>query len=705
MSTLRLDISNEVAVLTLDTPGGCGNILSDDVLLEFQHVLREMQFWPRARGLILCSGKSGIFCEGADLKELVSAHGASERIRRGLVMGASLESLPFPTVAVIDGTCLGGGLELALGFDFRIAGSHPRCQLGLPATKLGLVPCWGGTQRLTRIVGPTLAAEMICFGETIDAERARQIGLVEDVVPSECLIEHARQLIACARESGIWQAQRSKKLRPLGLSAERSSPLFTKTRAQIIAQANGHGYASLAALAAIENGCNLSLIEGIHLESEQSLPLIEGGVTKARIAGCLARRGTRKDAAGGSKLTDESREIDRVGVVGAGIIGSGIATSLVRSNITTRLFDISTSALDKGIGQIAKSLEDLGRNGSSASGQKSAALSNLTPSSNFKWIATCQVAIEAVVDNENAKKQMYRKLKSILSEHAVLASSSSTISITRLAKAWKQPDCFAGIHFLMPVDRMKLVEIVRGEATSDSTVATLVALARRIGKTPIVVRDCPGFLVNRLCQPYINEALALLEEGASARSIDSAATAFGMPLGPLARQDLIGLDAVLYESRLINAAYANRAKCTRILDELVAAGRAGKKSGAGFYNYSADGKGADDPALEPILTMCRNNRQQFSSEQITDRLFLPMLIEASRCLTEGIARDAADLDLGLILGMGLSSTVGGILRWADAVGMKRVLEKLKQYMPLGQRFEPTEQLRDMAAKGQRFYFR
>jgi len=259
------------------------------------------------------------------------------------------------------------------------------------------------------------------------------------------------------------------------------------------------------------------------------------------------------------------------------------------------------------------------------------------------------------------------------------------------------------MHFFNPVDRMQLVEIIRGEKTSDTTTATLVALAKRIGKTPIVVRDCPGFLVNRILFPYINESLVLLEEGANPRAIDKAAMTFGMPMGPITLNDLVGLDTSLYAGRVVNSAFADRAKTTRILDELVAAKRLGQKSGAGFYSYAKGPRGADDPALTAILEKCRTGRRDVGQEEITDRLFLPMLVEASRVLAEAIVRDPGDVDMGLILGIGFPAFRGGILRWADALGMRKVLDMLKKYETLGPRFQPTEPMRRLAAEGKGFY--
>ena len=267
----------------------------------------------------------------------------------------------------------------------------------------------------------------------------------------------------------------------------------------------------------------------------------------------------------------------------------------------------------------------------------------------------------------------------------------------------KAPERFAGMHFFNPVDRMQLVEVIRGEKTDDATIATLVALAKRIGKTPIVVRDCPGFLVNRILFPYINESLVLLEEGAAPRAIDKAATAFGMPMGPITLNDLVGLDTSLYAGRVINTAFADRAAATRILDDLVAAGRLGQKSGAGFYSYAKPGRGADDPALAGFLAKHRKGTREIGTEEMTDRLFLPMLTEASRVLTEGIVREPGDVDMGLILGIGFPPFRGGILRWADSVGLPNILDRLKKYEHLGPRFRPTEQMRKLAAEGKGFY--
>jgi 3-hydroxyacyl-CoA dehydrogenase / enoyl-CoA hydratase / 3-hydroxybutyryl-CoA epimerase / enoyl-CoA isomerase len=397
------------------------------------------------------------------------------------------------------------------------------------------------------------------------------------------------------------------------------------------------------------------------------------------------------------------RDVGQVGVIGAGIMGAGIAGANVRRGVPALLIDAAPAALEKGVAAVAKSLQGRVEIGRMTIPEATAALARLSSSLTVNALSDRDVVIEAIVENEAAKVKLYGEIEKLLPPGAILASNTSTISITRMAKSVKAPERFAGMHFFNPVDRMQLVEVIRGEKTNDATVVTLVALAKRIGKKPIVVRDCPGFLVNRILFPYLNESLVMLEEGASPRGLDKAATAFGMPMGPVTLNDLVGLDTSLYAGRVINTAFADRAANTRILDDLVAAGRLGQKTGAGFYTYAKPGRGADDPALTALLEKQGKTRREIGMEEMTDRLFLPMLTEASRVLSEGIVREPGDVDMGLILGIGFPPFRGGILRWADTVGLPNILAKLKKYEHLGSRYEPTEQMCKLAAEGKGFY--
>jgi 3-hydroxyacyl-CoA dehydrogenase/enoyl-CoA hydratase/3-hydroxybutyryl-CoA epimerase/enoyl-CoA isomerase len=470
----------------------------------------------------------------------------------------------------------------------------------------------------------------------------------------------------------------------------------------VLAKTSGHYPAPLAALDAIARGCNLPLEDGLKVEAEKFIPLVGSPVSRNLIAVFFMTQRLQKDP-GVANPEAQARPVNQVGVVGAGIMGAGIAGANVRRGVPALMLDSAPGALEKGIGNIAKVMQTRVEIGRMKPEEVLAALTRLNTTMNLAMMADRDAVIEAVVENEAVKTQLYRELQPVLRDDAILASNTSTISITRMAQAWKRPENFAGMHFFNPVDRMQLVEVIRGEKTADVTVATLVALTKKIGKTPIVVRDCPGFLVNRILFPYINESLALLEEVAAPRAIDKAATDFGMPMGPITLNDMVGLDTSLYAGNVVNTAFADRARPTRILGELVKAGRLGQKSGAGFYSYARGARGADDPAFAAILERVRTGRREFTPEEITDRLFLPMLVEASRVLAEGIVREPGDVDMGLILGIGFPPFRGGILRWADTLGLGKVLEKLKRYEALGPRFQPTEQMKRLAAEGKGFY--
>jgi 3-hydroxyacyl-CoA dehydrogenase/enoyl-CoA hydratase/3-hydroxybutyryl-CoA epimerase/3-hydroxyacyl-CoA dehydrogenase/enoyl-CoA hydratase/3-hydroxybutyryl-CoA epimerase/enoyl-CoA isomerase len=706
-AALQLEVlDGNLGLLTLDQPGSRANTLGQAVLGEFEAKVRELAGRTDLRGLILRSGKPGMFIAGADLRELGSTRpdpDATRRtVRRGLDIIAAFESLPYPTVAAIEGACMGGGLELAMGFDYRLASTNPKTELGQPEVKVGLIPGWGGTQRLARLIGPSLAAEMVCTGEPVKAERARQLGLVFDAVPPERLLDEARRLIDWAHSTGDWREARKRKQQPVGLTEQQAGFTFAVARAQVLAKAGPHYPAPAAALDAIARGCNLPLADGLVAETEAFVPLVGSPTSRNLIAVFFMTQRLQKDP-GVSGASPQPRPVNQVGVIGAGLMGAGIAGAHVRRGIPTLMIDNALPAVEKGVASITKVMQSRVQIGRMTPAEVAEALARLSTSTGLGGLADRDVVVEAIVENEEAKVRLYGEVQQVLRPDAILASNTSTISITRMAQAVSRPESFAGMHFFNPVDRMQLVEVIRGERTSDETVVTLVALAKRIGKTPIVVRDCPGFLVNRILFPYLNESLVLLQEGAEPRAIDKAATAFGMPMGPITLNDLVGLDTSLYAGRVVNTAFADRAAPTRILDELVAAGRHGQKSGAGFYSYARGSRGADDPALAAVLEKCRTGRRQVGAEEITDRLFLPMLTEASRVLTEGIVREPGDVDMGLILGIGFPPFRGGILRWADDQGLAKVLERLKKYEHLGPRFRPTEQMRRLAAEGRGFY--
>jgi 3-hydroxyacyl-CoA dehydrogenase / enoyl-CoA hydratase / 3-hydroxybutyryl-CoA epimerase / enoyl-CoA isomerase len=703
----RLDTGpDQIAVLTFDLPGSRANTMGRPVLAELGKIIAELGKRTDLRGLILRSGKPGMFIAGADLRELGSKPDPAQAkaiTQKGHDLMLAAEALPFPTAAAIDGSCMGGGLELSMSLDYRLTGSNPKAELGLPEVKIGIYPGWGGTQRLPRLIGPSLALEMICSGDPVNPVKARSMGLIFDVVASEKLVDECKRVLAWSLASGDWKKVRLKKQQPIGLTDEQLTFTFAVARAQVAAKTQGQYPAPVAAVEAVAKGCNLPLTEGLKVETEGFMPLAGSVISRNLISVFFMTQRLQKDP-GVANAAVQHKTIERVGVIGAGLMGAGIAGAHVIRGVPATLLDSVPAALQKGVFNIGKVMQGRVGIGRMSQAEMGAALARLSPTGALAALADADLVVEAVVENEKVKTDLFRQLQPIVKPGAILASNTSTISITRMAQAWSAPERFAGMHFFNPVDRMKLVEVIRGEKTNDETVVTLVALAKKIGKTPIVIKDCPGFLVNRILFPYINESLVLLEEGAGPRELDRAAVAYGMPMGPVTLNDLVGLDTALYAGTVVNTAYADRAKSTKILEELVKAGRMGTKSGAGFYAYAKGTKGLDDPALAGILARCRTGAQRtFTQEELTDLLFLPMLVEASRALMEGIVRDPGDVDMGLILGIGFPPFRGGILRWADTLGLDKVLEKLKPYEALGLRFQPTEQMRQLAKAKKGFY--
>ncbi|MGO9601517.1 MAG: 3-hydroxyacyl-CoA dehydrogenase NAD-binding domain-containing protein [Isosphaeraceae bacterium] len=386
--------------------------------------------------------------------------------------------------------------------------------------------------------------------------------------------------------------------------------------------------------------------------------------------------------------------VRRVGVLGAGQMGGGIAGTVLRAKVPAVLVDSSAAILETGSKralQIASRAPANGSAGTSSSDRTDQSL--LRASADIHVLSDCDVVIEAVTENEAIKTAIFRDLAGVLRKGALLASNTSTIPITRMARSWIAPEHFAGMHFFHPAHRMELVEIIRGDLTSDLTVRTLVAMAQRLGKTPIVVRDGPGFLTTRILFPYLNQALALLEEGNAAQAIDAAAIDFGMPSGPIALLDFIGLDTALAISRVMAEGFPERAAVSPLLAELVELGRLGQKTGAGFYRYETKGSpGLADPLFEQVFRSHRRAAGPLSPENITDRLFLTMFLESIRALEDGIASDPADVDKASVLGLGFPASRGGILTWCDAEGAKSILARLAPYQSLGPWFEATRNL-------------
>jgi 3-hydroxyacyl-CoA dehydrogenase/enoyl-CoA hydratase/3-hydroxybutyryl-CoA epimerase/3-hydroxyacyl-CoA dehydrogenase/enoyl-CoA hydratase/3-hydroxybutyryl-CoA epimerase/enoyl-CoA isomerase len=661
-------------------------------------------------GLIIVSGKPGIFIAGADLREFaasindITPEQTFSMCQRGQKLFARLSECSFVTVAAIDGTCVGGGAELAVWCDRRVMTSNPRTEFGFPEVKLGIFPGWGGTARAPRIVGLSNAVEMITSGESIDAESAYKMGLVSDVVEPADLLGAAVRLVRDEQQHKTFLQDRCRWHGPVDISETELGFLGATASAVIQQQTKGQYPAPPAALEVMLGSAGVDIETACDMEAKGMSKLFGSEVNAALLNIFFLTDRNKKDT-GVSTPDIAGSKIESVSVIGAGIMGAGIAAANVKRNVHVTLSDANKDALGRGVAEV---LKEVSYNKKTKAADVDRAIEfapNLTGTQSEHEVASSDLVIEAIVENADVKKQVYAKLEPLLGPTAILASNTSTIPITQLASGLKNPDRFCGIHFFNPVRRMQLVEVIRGEQTSDETIVTAVQYAKKIGKSPIVVNDGPGFLVNRLLLPYMNEALELLAEGAPIPDIEKASKKFGMPMGPITLYDVVGLDTAFYAGRTMWEAFPDRIGASPILPALVKAGRLGQKTGLGFFSYqNKHRKGTPDPDLQRYVEPYRKGTpRDFSSEEITNRLFLPMLLEATRVLQDKIVRNVRDVDLGLIFGLGFPPFKGGLLHWADTLGAAKIIELLKPFADMGVRMQPTPLLEQMAAYNQKFY--
>lgn len=699
---------SDIAVLTFDTPDKSANVLSNSVLDELERHLDALAERSDLAGLIFASAKPGIFIAGADLREFVQSLGVPEEqvvamCHRGQNLFRRLAQAPFVSIAAINGICVGGGAELASWCDRRLFSNHPKAEFGFPEVKLGLFPGWGGTVRAPRIAGLSNAVEMITGGESISADAAYKMGWASDVVSDDKLLEAAIRIVRAEQASKEFLRDRKRWNGPIEITETELGFLGATASAMIRQQTKGHYPAPDAALETILESAMLDSEAACQLEASRMAKLFGSSVNASLLnVFFLTDRNKKDTGVDGEQVA--TRSLASVSVIGAGIMGSGIAAANIKRGLNVALTDASSESLAKGGRSVLEeaSFDRKLKGPSSSRMLELAPMLNLT--TNETDVAASDLVIEAVVENLKIKRSIYAGLEPHLKPDAILASNTSTIPITQLAEGLKRPEQFCGIHFFNPVRRMKLVEVIRGEQTSDETVATAVAYAKGIGKMPIVVNDGPGFLVNRLLFPYMHEAIELLCDGAEIKAIERASKSFGMPMGPIELYDLVGIDTAVYAGQTMFEAFPDRVVSSALLPAMVEAKRLGKKTGRGFYSYdNKKGRAEPDPSLAEVVKEHIRGGIEITGDQLTTRLFLPMFLEATRVLEDGIVRDPRDIDLGLIFGLGFPPFKGGLMFWADTLGAAKIVEMLKPFESLGNRMAPTNLLLEMAADGTKFY--
>jgi len=718
-SAFRLTVEADgLAVLEFDTPGEKVNKYSRPVMLEFERVLDLLATRADVKALVLISRKPGIFIAGADVNEIAKADkGADPEMIRGPHRTFSkLANLPFPTVAAIDGACVGGGCETVLSMDWRLASDSPKTQIGLPEIKLGILPAWGGTTRLPRMIGLAGALDIILAGKVLDAKRAKKAGLVDEVVPAALLEEvakgYALRKIGSKKRSNAGPGGGPARVREAALlekvlEGPAKSVVFNKARASVMKETKGHYPAPLAALAVVEKGFGAPFDKALEAEVEGVGTLV-GTPTMRNLVGLFFRMEEVKKETGVEALgagAIKPRKVVRVGVLGAGAMGGGIAQLAADKGLPVRMKDIKPEALALGYAQAARIWKEKLKKRRMTKFEFAGKMALLGGSLDYAGFEMCDITIEAVLEKMAVKHAVLAEWERVVPPGAIFASNTSTLPITDIAANATHPERVVGMHFFNPVYKMPLVEVIYGKKTDPEVTATIFDLAKKMGKTPVVVKDSPGFLVNRILGPYIAEAARLVLEGVDFTAVDKAMRAFGMPVGPIELLDDVGIDVAAKASETLSKAWPDRMPQDPALDMLVTAGRIGRKAKKGFYFYEGDRRGGPDAAAYADLGLSSpSQKSPLSPSEIQNRLVLPMINEASFCLSEGVVASPAKLDLAMIFGTGFPPFRGGLCAHADALSAAAVVEGLRKLeKEHGGRFAPAPLLVEMARAGKKFF--
>jgi len=704
-----LPLSDGLVELRFDLPGESVNKFNAVALGSLKQALAELRARQPLRGVLLTSGKD-VFCVGADITEFLAHFQRSEaELTRWILetdaLFSAIEDLEAPTVAAINGIAVGGGFEVCLTASYRAAAET--AQVGLPETKLGLFPGWGGTVRLSRLCGADTAIEWIATGESWSAAAAQRAGAVDAVVAAADLRAAATAMLKDAADGKLdWRARRSEKKAALMLDAVEAGMVFGTSKAFVGAKAGVHYPAPLAAIEVIEKGAAKGRDEALAIEAAGFAKIAKTSSAHALVSVFLGDQAVKRIA---KKHAKAARPVKRAAVLGAGIMGGGIAYQSATRGVPVLMKDIAPKALEAGTAEATKLLEKQVERGKLTTGKMAQALASITPTLSFGDFGAVDFVVEAVVENEAVKKKVLAEVEALLPEHAVLASNTSTISITRLAAALRRPESFCGMHFFNPVPRMPLVEVIRGEKSSETAIATTLAYAQALGKTPIVVKDCGGFLVNRVLFPYFAGFELLLRDGVSYERIDKAMEKWGWPMGPALLIDVVGIDTCVHADHVLAEAYPDRMRHEgqSSTEAMLAAGRLGQKNGRGFYGWKPEKKGPpskqSDPEAQAIVAALAKEEADPSDAEIVLRMMLPMLLESSRVLEEGIVATPVEVDMALVYGLGFPPFRGGIFRWADAETPAALVAAAEKHRALGPLYAPTQQLLTLAAAGRGFH--
>jgi len=686
-----------VLVLTIDVPGERVNTLGKSMMAEFDTLLGELETPGSVKAVVLRSGKPDNFIAGADIKDFTTIRSAMEGealSRAGQSLLDRLEAVAVPVVAAIHGSCVGGGLEIALACRYRVASDDPKTVVGLPEVMLGLIPGAGGTQRLPRLVGLRTSLDMILTGRSLKAARALKAGVLDDVVPAPVLLTAARTAALALADGSLSKARGGIPatewlLRPV---------IFRKARQSVMEKTGGHYPAPLRALDAVQRGTATSMAEGLKIEARHFGELSVSDVSRALVSVFFATQDIKKDA--GYPEGTQAREVRKLGVLGAGLMGAGIATAAADAGVPVRIKDASHEALGRGLRHAREVYDERRKRKSLTSLEVRKRMDRLSPTVDYSGFRRADLVIEAVFEDIDVKRKVLAEAEAATQEACVFASNTSSLPIGEIGRDARRPSRLLGMHFFSPVEKMPLLEVVVTPLTDAWATATAVVFGRRLGKHVIVVRDGPGFYTTRALSPYMNEATRLLEEGAAIEDVDGAMTAFGFPVGPVTLLDEVGIDVGAKIAHILHRAFGDRMRPAASMESVVEDGRMGRKNKKGFYTY--DGKKRVDESVYSVLGAAP--RRAFEPQEIQERLVFAFLNEAVLCLQEGILRSPRDGDVGAIFGLGFPAFLGGPFRYLDRLGARfaaEVLERLRSRH--GDRFKPARMLVEMARDGKSFH--
>jgi len=702
-------IDGGIAELKFDLQGESVNKFNRVTIEDLDAAVKAIQGNSDVKGVLVTSGKD-VFIVGADITEFGETFKRSEEEIATWTLEANqifnaFEDLEVPTLTAINGIALGGGFEMCLASDMRVMSE--KAKVGLPEVKLGLMPGFGGTVRLPRVIGADNAIEWICMGNENRADKALKDGAVDAVVAADKLQEQAVEMLKSAIAGDInWQARREEKKAKLKLNAMEGMMVFETAKGFVAGQTKGQYPAPIVAIKTMQKAANSPRDKALEAEAKGFAQLAKTSESNALIGLFMNDQLLKKKA---KEFDKQAKETKKAAVLGAGIMGGGIAYQSAYKGTPIMMKDINEAGIELGLNEANKLLSKRVEKKKMKPAQMGEALNRIRPTLSYGDFGDVDTVVEAVVENPKVKKAVLADLEDQVSEDTIITSNTSTISIDLLAADLKRPENFLGMHFFNPVHMMPLVEVIRGSKTSEEAVATVVAYAKKMGKTPIVVNDCPGFLVNRVLFPYFAGFAGLVRDGGDFTKIDKVMEKFGFPMGPAYLLDVVGIDTGVHANEVMAEGFPDRMKADfkSAMEVMFENERYGQKNGKGFYVYETDKRGkpkkvVDETTYELIKPVVAD-AQDFDAEEIIARCMIPMCIEVARCIEEGIVDTAAEADMGLIFGIGFPPFRGGACRYMDSVGMADFVALCDKYAHLGNLYQATDRMREMAANGESYF--